>query len=157
MVGMQITPAIGIDGVSIGDTRAAVEAAIGAPERGEVARAFYFDREPGFSVHYDDHGTVELIEVSHGEGRHEAYLGDIQLTFRLMDEVAADLARAGYSGHPVDIGVEYDEGFTVFSMASLSPSELAPGSAYDPEDERLVVEGVSIAPISYWHTDGSND
>lgn len=146
---MQITPAVGIPGVSIGDERAAVEESLGAPSSRDEGRAFYFDIEPGVSIHYDADQRVELIEVSHSEGRAEVFLDDVQLTYRLMDDVVADLARKGYAGKPVDIGHQYDAGFCVFSMASRSPSELT-GGEYDPEDERLVVEGVSIAPVSYW-------
>jgi hypothetical protein len=149
MVAMQITPAVGIPGVSIGDSRAAVEQSLGAPSSRDDGRAFYFDAEPGFSVHYDADQRVELIELGHSEGRAEVYLDDVQLTFRLMDDVVADLARKGHSGKPADIGYQYDEGFCVFSMSSQNPSDLT-GGAYDPDDERLVVEGVGIAAASYW-------
>ena len=68
-----------------------------------------------------------------------------------MDDVVADLERAGFHGVPDnDIGWEYDEGFCIWSMASHRASDLAPDSTADPDDERLVVEGVSVAPISYW-------
>ena len=148
---MEITPGVGIPGVSIGDTRAAVESSLGTPAPSEEHRAFYFDREPNFSVHYSADGTVELVEVFHAEGRNEVSLGEIQLTYRLMDDVQADLERAGLVGRPVDIGLEYDEGFTLWSMSSLTPSDVAPGTEYDADDERHVVEGVGIAPVSYWH------
>jgi hypothetical protein len=147
--GMQITPAVGIPGVSIGDERATVEASLGSPSSGDEARVYYFDTEPGFSVHYDADQRVELIEVGHSEGRAEVHLDDVQLTFRLMDDVVSDLAQKGLSGKPVDIGYQYDEGFCIFSMASQTPSDVN-GGEYDPDDERLVVEGVGIAPVSYW-------
>ncbi|EAQ00469.1 2-amino-3-ketobutyrate coenzyme A ligase [Janibacter sp. HTCC2649] len=147
---MQITPAVGIPEVSIGDSRSDVESRLGEPSSSEEGRAFYFDREPNFSVHYDGAGTVELIEVVHGEGAAEAFLGEIQLTFRLMDDVVEDLEIGGFTSRPVDIGRVYDAGFCVFSMASRDPSELVDGAKFDEDDERLVVEGVSIAPASYW-------
>lgn len=147
---MQITPGVGIPGIQIGATRAEVESAVGTPNPSEESRAFYFDREPNYSVHYAHDGTVELIEVFHAQGRDEVFLDDIQLTFRLMDDVQADLERAGFTSRPIGIGLVFDAGFTLWSMASLSPSDLVPGAEYDPEDERHVVEGVGIAPASYW-------
>jgi len=147
---MEIIPGIGIPGASIGDRRAAVESRLGTPNPNEDVRAFYFDREPNFSIHYAADNTVELVEVFHAQGHDEAFLNDMQLTFRLMDDVKADLERAGFIGRPVHIGLEYDSGFTLWSMGSLSPSALQPGSAYDPEDTRAVVEGVGVAPVSYW-------
>ena len=72
---MQITPAVGVPGVSIGDERATVEASLGAPSSGDETRAFYLDSEPGISVHYDAGQRIELIEVGHAEGRAEVYLG----------------------------------------------------------------------------------
>lgn len=150
LVAMRIAPGVGIPGVSIGDSRTTVEATVGTPEPSEESRAFYFDREPNYAVHYAGDGTVELVEVFHAQGREEVFLADIQLTFRLMDEVTADLERAGFTSRPMDIGRVYDAGFSLWSMASLDPSDLVPGMEYDPEDERQVVEGVGIAPASYW-------
>lgn len=147
---MKITPAVGVPGVSIGDTKTAVQASLGAPSSGDERRDYYFDSDPGFAVHYDADQLVEFIEAYHSQGRGEVYLDDIQLIFRLMDDVVADLTQRGYTGKPIDIGYQFDEGFTIWSMASQSPSDLTPGAEFDPEDGRLVVEGVGIAPIAYW-------
>ncbi|CAN7202699.1 hypothetical protein [Knoellia sp. LjRoot47] len=148
---MQVSPGVGIPGVHIGDSRTDVESVMGEPSSRDDDRAFYDDTEPNFSVHYDVGGVVALVEVFHGEGAAEVFLGEIQLTFRLMEDVHGDLERAGFTSRPVDIGRVYDAGFCVWSMASRDPSELVEGAEYDPEDERLVAEGVSIAPASYWH------
>ena len=148
---MEIIPGEGLSSVRIGARRADVVAAAGEPVTdGPVA--WYDEAQPPFSVHYDADDVVELIEVAHSGGRgDEAELDGIRLTSRLLDDVVADLSAAGYEGRPVDIGHEYDAGFCVFSMHSLNPSEVDPTQPEDPDDERLVAEGVSIAPITYWH------
>lgn len=66
---------------------------------------------------------MALVEVFHGEGAAEVFLGEIQATFRLMEDVHGDLERAGFTSRPVDIGRVYDAGFCVWSMASRDPSE----------------------------------
>ncbi|WP_432990907.1 hypothetical protein [Dactylosporangium sp. CA-233914] len=68
-----------------------------------------------------------------------------------MDEVIAELAANGHSSTPSDIGFDMPAGFAIFSMASLSARDLDPGAP--EEDSRLVVEGVAIAPYSYFAAD----
>lgn len=150
---MEIIPGKGLPRVRIGASRADVVAAVGEPAKdGRVT--WYDEAQPPFSVHYDDRDVVEYVEVAHGGGRGEAELDGIRLTARLLDDVLADLAAAGYEGRAVDIGWEYDAGFCVFSMSSLTLAEVDPSEPEDPEDERLVAEGVGIAPLSYWHPEG---
>ena len=101
-------------------------------------------------AHFAGEGVVELIEVYYSQGgREQVTLGGVQLTFRLMDDVVADLAAAGLQGRPMDIGFDYDEGFCVWSMSSLNPSDLT-GGLYDPADERRVVEGVAVGAPDYF-------
>lgn len=152
---MEIIPGEGLPDVRIGAPRADVVAAVGEPVTDDGSVAWYHDALPPFSVHYDGDDVVELVEVGHGSGSgDEAELDGIRLTSRLLDDVLADLAAAGYAGRAVDIGYEYDAGFCVFSMSSLTLAEVDPSEPADPEDERLVAEGVSIAPLSYWHPTG---
>ena len=58
-----------------------------------------------------------------------------------------ELAAAGYSGRRSDIGYDFPEGFSVFSMSSLQLSDIDPSAAED--DERLIVEGVFLASPKY--------
>ena len=103
-------------------------------------------------MYFDHRGVAELVEVYHGENGHDqATLDGVQLTRRLMDDVLADLAGAGRDGRRTDIVVEFDEGFTLWSLLSLSASDVDPTiDALD--DEQLVIEGVGIAPAHYWAT-----
>ena len=149
---MEIIPGKGLPLVRIGARRADVVAAVGPPVTdGRVA--WYHEAQPPFAVHYDGDDVVEYVEVANGGGRgEEVELDGIRLTSRLLDDVLADLAAAGYEGRAVDIGWEYDAGFCVFSMSSLTLAEVDPSEPEDPEDERLVAEGVGIAPVEYWRS-----
>lgn len=65
-----------------------------------------------------------------------------------MPQVIADLATAGFVGTQSGNGVDYPEGFSVWSMGSLMIEDIdQPGDA-DEDDE--VVEGVSIAAAGYF-------
>ena len=78
----------------------------------------------------------------------EVTLGGNQLTFRPVPQVIADLADAGFVGTQSGNGVDYPEGFSVWSMGSLMIEDIdQPGDA-DEDDE--VVEGVSIAAAGYF-------
>ena len=145
-------PGIGTALAQVGQTLQQIEAVAGPPSVTQGQSAYWNEHTPAFVVHTDAEGFAELVEINHGDvGEPQATLHGIQLTFRLMDDVVADLERADFHGVPDnDIGWEYDEGFCIWSMASHRASDLAPDSTADPDDERLVVEGVSVAPISYW-------
>ncbi|WP_377639113.1 hypothetical protein [Oryzobacter terrae] len=151
---MEIIPGEGLPDVRVGASRADVVAEVGEPVK-DGSVAWYHEAQPPFSVHYDADDVVEYVEVANGAGRgEEAELDGIRLTSRLLDDVLDDLRGAGYTGREVDIGFEYDAGFCVFSMSSLTLAEVDPTEPEDPEDERLVAEGVGIAPVSYWRSDG---
>lgn len=147
----EVLPGIGTALAQVGQTLLQVEAVAGPPSVIQGQSAYWNEHTPAFVVHTDAEGFAELVEIDHGDvGEPQATLHGIQLTFRLMDDVVGDLERAGFHGVPADIGWEYDEGFCIWSMASHRASDLDPNGTADPDDERLVVEGVSVAPISYW-------
>ena len=152
---MEIIPAVGLPVAKVGQTQAAIEAVVGLADdvRLDPDSAYWHKHVPAFVAHFSATGVAELIEVYYSQGgREQATLGGIKLTFRLMDDVRTDLELAGMHGRPTDIGFEYDEGFCLWSMGSLSTSDLT-GEPYDPDDERMIVEGVSMAPIAYGHDD----
>ena len=149
---MEIIPGVGLPVAKVGQTLADIEALVGLADDIQLDpdRAFWHRHYPGFSANFDGDGVAELIEAYYSQGgRDQVTLGGVQLTFRLMDDVVADLEAAGMHGRRMDIGFDYDEGFCVWSMSSLNPSDLT-GGPYDPRDERLVVEGVAVGPPSYF-------
>jgi len=83
-----------------------------------------------------------------GLAEHEARLGGIQLTGRALDDVRSDLEAAGHTGRPSDIGFDFADGFTIFSMGSVMLGEVDPSVAAD--DARPVVEGVTVGAPSYF-------
>ena len=149
---MEIIPGVGLPLAKVGQKLTDIEAVAGLADDVQLDpdRAFWHRHHPGFSAHFDGEGVVELIEAYYSQGgREQVTLGGVQLTFRLMDDVVADLAAAGMHGRPMDIGFDYDEGFCVWSMGSLDPSDLT-GGQYDPDDERRVVEGISVGAPDYF-------
>jgi hypothetical protein len=149
--GMEIIPEIGVEAVKIGDPRVEVEQRLGPPvHAGNHARAVYDSVDPMLVVTYDQDDVVELVELGHGV-HDQAFFDGVQLTYRFMDEVMADLAAKGHLGTPSDIGFDLRAGFAIFSMASRSAQELDPDASED--DPRRIVEGVSIAPYSYFTDD----
>jgi hypothetical protein len=89
------------------------------------------------------------MEIIPGEG-----LPDVRIGARRADVVAAvgepvtDGGVAWYHDAHPPFSVHYDADHVV-EYVEVDPSE-----PEDPEDERLVAEGVGIAPISYWRDDG---
>jgi hypothetical protein len=132
---------------SVGETRSVVEARIGAPLHGGPKSIY--DTSPGLILHYTADDVVELVEIAHsGDGGEEVFFDGIQLTFRFIEDVVADLRAKGYACTPFDIGYLVEPGFTVWSMASRWALDLDPDA--DEEDERRVCEGVSVAPYAYF-------
>ncbi len=130
----------------VGESRDVVEGRIGAPVHpGRHSRAVY-DTEPMLVITYTDGDTVELVEIANGG--EEVFYDGIQLTYRFMDDVVAELAGRGLRAEPFDIGFAFEPGFAIFSMSSLPAAELDPGAPDD--DPRRIVEGVSVAPIEYF-------
>ncbi len=145
---MEIQPGIGVDVARIGESRPVVEARLGPPISQRDDRVYYHEADPAVFIDYDQAGVVESVEIPYsGTPGREVTLAGIQLTYRPIDDVVQDLAAAGYSGRRSDIGYDYREGFSVFSMSSLQLSDIDPSAA--DNDERLVVEGVFVASPAY--------
>jgi hypothetical protein len=146
---MEILPGEGVAVAKIGERRDVVEGRIGPPVHpGRDSKAVY-DTNPGLVISYEKDDTVEIVEVAYsGAGGEEVFFDGVQLTYRFMDDVVADLAAKGYAHRPDDIGYVFELGFALFSMSSLWALELDPDA--DEEDPRQIVEGVSIAPYEYF-------
>ena len=145
---MEILPGRGVASIELGADRAAVRARLGAPtsERGDSA--FYMDRDPGLVLRFAASGSLELIEIPYSGNGHEVTLGGIQLTYRAIDDVVEELRQAGIVGRRFDIGFEFPQGFAIWSMASLNLADI--DSSISVNDERLVVEGVSVGVPEYF-------
>lgn len=149
MLPVQIQPGRGAGDVALGQRRDEVEAALGPPGSVRGARAFHHSSSPTVVVDYDDAGLVELVEVPLAdEPEHQVVLDGVRLTGRALDEVRADLEALGHHGRDSDIGVDYPAGFAIWSMASRTLSDVDPSAS--PDDERPVVEGVSVASPAYF-------
>ena len=149
---MDILPGIGVSLVRIGDARKDVERRIGPPVHGRPSRKDVYDTTPMLVLSYTPTDTVELVEIGYsGDGKEEVWFDGVQLTFRFLDDVVADLATKGYTCTPFDIGFDFHAGFSVWSMSSLWAKDLDPHA--DEDDDRDIAEGVSVAPYSYWHGD----
>ena len=117
---------------------------LGPPSSERNARVYYDELDPALCIDYDAAGNVRSVEIPYsGTPGREVTLAGIQLTHRPIDDVLRDLEAAGYSGRRSDIGYDFPEGFSVWSMSSLQLSDIDPSGAAG--DERLVVEGVVVA------------
>ncbi|GIG63896.1 hypothetical protein [Phytomonospora endophytica] len=149
---MEITPERGVPLVHVGDSRADVENRVGRPVHGPGSSPAVYETTPTLVVHYLPDDTVELVELGYsGDGGEEVTFDGVQLTYRFIGEVVAELEGRGYTCTPSDIGFEFHAGFAVWSMDSLWAGDLDPGASED--DERSIVEGVSVAPYSYFVTE----
>ncbi|MEU6713775.1 hypothetical protein ABZ897_20060 [Nonomuraea sp. NPDC046802] len=135
--------------VKVGDQRAEVESRIGDPVHGRPSSKDVYNTTPMLVISYTPDDRVELVEVAYsGDGGEQAFFDGVQLTYRFLDEVIADLTAKGYTSIPSDIGFTFHAGFAVWSMGSLWARDLDPDAGED--DERSIVEGVSVAPFAYW-------
>ncbi len=151
-MGMEILPGLGVPLAKVGDSRADVESRIGGPAHYPPSCRDVYTTTPMLVISYTSDDTVELVEVSYsGPEGEEVFLNGVRLTYRFLDEVVADLTAKGYVGKPSDIGFVFDAGFAVWSMRSLCARDLDPSAT--EEDKRAIVEGVSVAPYSYWCED----
>ncbi|MBI9113426.1 hypothetical protein [Sanguibacter suaedae] len=146
---MEILPGIGVgvggEAVRIGDARDAVERVTGPSDAGALARKVAYGPPTNLVVHYAPDRTVEAVAVGYGEGDEATYDG-VHLTGRFLDDVLADLAARGLTSTPSDIGRDFHAGFSVFSMSSAYGADL--GLTDGGDDERLVSEGVHVAPYA---------
>jgi hypothetical protein len=145
---MEIIPGEGVALAKIGEARRVVEGRLGTPAHpGRDSKAVY-DTSPLLVVSYAEDDTVEFVELAYsGDRGEEVFFDGVQLTFRFMDDVVADLAARGYRSEPTDIGYRFEPGFAIFSMGSLSASDLDP-TAVDG-DGRAICKGVSVASNAY--------
>lgn len=148
---MEILPGEGVASATVGEHRAEVESRVGPPVHpGRDSRAVYRTR-PTLVITYTDDDLVEIVELAHGgpDGA-QVFLDGVQVTWRFMDEVVADLEARGHRAEPDDIGFVFPAGFAIFSTGSRGPRDLDPSAGED--DDRKVVEGVSVAPYDYFHS-----
>jgi hypothetical protein len=159
---MEIIPAEGVALARLGETRVAVESRVGAPVHGPGSNRAVYDTTPALVISYTSEDRVEIVEIAYsGQGREEVFFDGVQLTYRLLDDVVAELNAKGYQCTPTDIGFAFHAGFAVWSMSSLSASDLDPDQDKDEDedeyedddddDERRIVEGVSVAPYDYFY------
>lgn len=147
---MEIEPGKGVAAARIGETREAVERRLGPPVHpGKESRAVY-DIGRLLVVSYTGEDLVELVEVPHDAGRgDEAFLADVQLTWRLLDDVVADLAAKGYRYEQEESSsFLFEAGFVLFSMGSRTAEDL--GLEVVEGASRSVCEGVSVGPYEYF-------
>lgn len=146
---MEILPGEGVALAKVGESREEIERRVGAPVHpGRSSRAVY-DTLPALVLTYKEDDTAEVVEIAYcGDGVNEVFFDGVRLTFRFLDEVAAELAAKGYAYEPIDIGYRFEPGFAIWSMGSRWAKDLDPRAAED--DERLVCEGVSVAPYEYF-------
>lgn len=145
---MEILPGVGVDQVKIGHRREDVEQRVGPPLHAGRSRRAVYGTTPMLVVSYTSDGVVEIVEMGcSGDGGEEVFFDGVQLTYRFMDDVVADLEARGHACTPSDIGFDFAPGFAVFSMGSRHAQDLDPLAGDD--DERAVVEGVSVAPYEY--------
>jgi hypothetical protein len=146
---MEIDAGRGIGGVHVGEDRSTVEGLLGPPVAAASSARAVYGTDPRLVVTYTDTNTVELVEAApNGVDGEQVFYSGVQLTFRVMDEVVADLRAQGSACTPSDIGYDFEAGFAVFSMSSVSVHDIDATTATG--DERLVVEGVSVAPYDYF-------
>ena len=154
---MEIIPGVGLPVAQVGQTIDEIETLVGPATRADGHRAFWEQHSPPFAVYFDGRGESEIVEVSCSDGdTQQVTLDGIPLILRLMDDVEADLARHGLVGRRFDLVVDFDSGFTLWSLDEISAPAPTPTTADDPADRRLVVEGVAVhRPPST--TDASHD
>ena len=133
----------------IGDTRDAVERRVGPPMHpGRDSRAVY-PTTPMLVLTYTSDDAVEVVEIAcSGDGDEEVCYDGVQLTYRFIEDVVADLVAKGLRGEPTDVGYRFEAGFALFSTGSRWARDLDPAAS--EEDERRVCEGVSVAPYDYF-------
>lgn len=146
---MEILPGEGVANAKVGESRTVVESRVGRPVHpGRDDKAVY-ETTPMLVITYADDDTVEVVEVAYsGAGGEEAFFDGVQLTYRFIDDVVADLAAKGHAHESIDVGHRFAPGFAIYSMGSRHATDLDPTAPAD--DPRVVSEGVAIAPYDYF-------
>ncbi|WP_430786506.1 hypothetical protein [Actinoplanes sp. G11-F43] len=152
---MEILPGKGVVTVRVGEPRELVESRLGAPvHAGRDSRVVY-ETSPTLVVDYTEDELVEVVQVAYsGDGGEEAFFDGVQLTWRFMEDVVADLAAKDYRYEADGSGYRFEVGFTIFDTGARSPRDLDPGAADD--DDRGICEGVAIAPYEYLSADSDH-
>jgi hypothetical protein len=147
---MEILPGEGVAEAKVGESREVVESRIGKPtHQGHNTKEVYESTTPMLVLTYTEDDTVEVVEIAYsGDGGAEVFYDGVQLTWRFMDDVVDELAARGVAHEPTDIGYRFEPGFAIYSMGSRTAQDLDPSA--DEDDEREVVEGVSVAPYDYF-------
>ena len=140
---MEIVPGVGLPMVRLGQTLEDIEAVVGPAEVTDLRSARWERCSPPFGVYFDADAMCDLIEVyasaAPGAG---VTLGGVPLVGRPMDEVVQDLDGAGLAGRRTFLTVDYDEGFTLWSL-----DELVGDADPDATESGAVVEGVAIGKV----------
>lgn len=140
---VEIVPGVGLPMVRLRQTLEDIEAVVGPAEVTDRRSARWEGCSPPFGVYFDAEATCDLIEVYASDDRSDGVtLGGVALVGRPMDEVVQDLDGAGLAGRRTFLTVDYDEGFTLWSLDEV-------GCDADPEATELgaVVEGVAIGNV----------
>ncbi|MEU8004226.1 hypothetical protein AB0B66_23980 [Catellatospora sp. NPDC049111] len=112
---MEIIPGEGVTLAKVGESRDEVERRVGVPVHpGRASRAVY-DTTPALVLTYTEDDAVEVVEIAYsGDGGEEVFFDGVQLTYRLLDDVVADLAARGYDYEPIDIGYRVGPGLAIW-------------------------------------------
>jgi len=148
---VEIIPGVGLPVAKVGQTIDQIEALAGPATRADGHRAFWERHSPPFAVYFDARGQSEVVEVSCSEADTvQVTLDGIPLILRLMDDVQTDLARRGLVGRRSGLVVDFDSGFTLWSLDEVGAHDVSRSS--DPMYRRLVVEGVAVAAPASMHS-----
>lgn len=140
---MEIVPGVGLPMVRLGQTLEDIEAVVGPAEVADPRSARWERCSPPFGVYFDAEATCDLIEVyASADPDDGVTLDGVPLVGRPIDEVVHDLDGAGLAGRRTSLTVDYEEGFTLWSMDELD-SDADP----DVPEAGAVVEGVAIGRV----------
>ncbi|WIM98380.1 hypothetical protein ACTOB_001979 [Actinoplanes oblitus] len=154
---MEIQPGKGVAAARIGETREAVESRLGPPiHPGKESRAVY-EISRLLVISYTGDDLVELVELPHDAGRgDEAFFDGVQLTWRLLDDVVADLAAKGYRYEQNEpSSFLFEAGFVLFSVGSRTAGDLGLNAVEGVSQS--VCEGVSVGPYEYFVAEPSEE
>ena len=142
---MEVVPGVGLPMVRLGQTLQDIEAVAGPAVIEESRRAFWEKHSPPFGAYFDAAATCDLIEVyaSDCDDGAAVTLGGVPLLGRLMVDVMGDLETSGLAGRPTSLTVDYDDGFTLWSLGELIPHE-----DRDATDQGTYVEGIAISRLA---------
>jgi len=137
---VEIVPGVGLPMVRLGQTLQDIEAVAGPAVVEESRRALWGGHSPPFGAYFDASATCNLIEVYASDCDVDGVtLGGVLLLGRLMDDVMGDLERSGLAGRTTCLTVDYDDGFTLWSLGELMPQQ-----DLNATRQGTYVEGIAI-------------